>query len=134
MTKGFSLDVYEKINYLLTEKNMTKKQFADKLIELSPKLKSTGEIPSSQTILGYLYGKREIKIELIPYIAEVLGVSEQELFSFDLEYSSNFNYRQSKEVRELMHNLQYAPNTVIQNFKEQLVKYKTLHDESLRKF
>ncbi len=67
MTKGFSLDVYEKINYLLTEKNMTKKQFADKLIELSPKLKSTGEIPSSQTILGYLYGKREIKIELIPY-------------------------------------------------------------------
>jgi transcriptional regulator with XRE-family HTH domain len=128
------VEVYEKINYLITEKKMVKQDFIKKLIELEPRLKRTGEVPSPSTINGYLYGKREIKIELIPYIAEVLGVSEQELFSFDLEYSCNNNYRQSKEVREIVHNLQYAPNTVIQNFKEQLAKYKTLHDESLRKF
>ncbi len=128
------MEVYEKINYLITEKKMVKQDFIKKLIELEPRLKRTGEVPSPSTINGYLYGKREIKIELIPYIAEVLGVSEQELFSFDLEYSCNNNYRQSKEVREIVHNLQYAPNTVIQNFKEQLAKYKTLHDESLRKF
>jgi len=128
------VEVYEKINYLITEKKITKQDFIKKLIELEPRLKRTGEVPSPSTINGYLYGKREIKIELIPYIAEVLGVSEQELFSFDLEYSCNNNYRQSKEVREIVHNLQYAPNTVIQNFKEQLAKYKALHDESLRKF
>jgi transcriptional regulator with XRE-family HTH domain len=128
------VEVYEKINYLITEKKMTKQDFIKKLIAIEPKLKRTGEVPSPSTINGYLYGQREIKIELIPYIAEVLGVSEQELFSFDLEYSCNNNYRQSKEVRELIHNLQYAPNTVIQNFKEQLAKYKALHDESLRKF
>ena len=128
------MEVYEKINYLITEKKITKQDFIKKLIELEPRLKRTGEVPSPSTINGYLYGKREIKIELIPYIAEVLGVSEQELFSFDLEYSCNNNYRQSKEVREIVHNLQYAPNTVIQNFKEQLAKYKALHDESLRKF
>ena len=128
------MKVADKINYLLQEKNMLKRDFARKLLELEPKLDGTGKAPSESTIYGYLNGGREIKIELIPYIAEVLGVSEQELFSFDLEYSCNNNYRQSKEVREIVHNLQYAPNTVIQNFKEQLAKYKALHDESLRKF
>jgi len=128
------MKVADKINYLLQENNVTKREFAKKLLELEPKLDGTGKPPSESTIYGYLNGGREIKIELIPYIAEVLGVSEQELFSFDLEYSCNNNYRQSKEVRDLIHNLQYAPNTVIQNFKEQLAKYKALHDESLRKF
>jgi hypothetical protein len=37
--------------------------FARKLIAASPKLKLTGETPSIQTILGYLYGK-SIQIEL----------------------------------------------------------------------
>lgn len=128
------MTVLEKINFLLQEKGISKKQFADKLRQQEPKLLATGEVPSEQTIYRYLNGSRELKVELIPYIAEVLGVSEQDLFSFDLEYSCNNNYRQSKEVRELIHNLQYAPNTVIQNFKEQLAKYKALHDESLRKF
>ncbi|MDD5401361.1 MAG: helix-turn-helix transcriptional regulator [Sulfurimonas sp.] len=57
------------------------------------KLKSTGEIPSEQTIYGYLNGKRELKAELIPYIAEVLEVDEQELFRFDIEYASEYNIR-----------------------------------------
>ncbi len=127
------MQVFEKINYLLAEKKMTKKEFADKLISLSPKLKSTGETPSYQTILGYLYGKREIKIELIPYIAEVLGVREQELFVFDIEYSNSYNYARSKEVREIVDLLQYVPNTLVANIKEQLLKYKALYDESMKK-
>jgi transcriptional regulator with XRE-family HTH domain len=107
------MEVWEKINYLLEENKITKQEFAHKLVALEPNLKRTGESPSTQTILGYLYGKRELKIELIPYIAEVLGVSEQELFTFDLEYACNHNYRQSKEVREIIELLQYAPNTVV---------------------
>ena len=134
MTKGYCVEVWEKINYLLIEKKISKKEFADKLVALSPKLKRTDESPSSQTILGYLYGKREIKVELIPYIAEVLGVSEQELFTFDLEYAQNYNYRQSKEVREILELLPYAPVSVVQHIKEQLQKYKKLHEESTKSF
>ncbi|MDR2790277.1 MAG: helix-turn-helix domain-containing protein [Campylobacteraceae bacterium] len=128
------MEVWEKINYLLTEKKMSKKGFANKLVGLAPKLKLTGETPSYQTILGYLYGKREIKVELIPYIAEALGVEEQELFTFELEYSSDYNYKRSKEVREIVHLLPYAPQSVILHIKEQLKKYKKLHDESIKSF
>ncbi len=123
------MEVCEKINYLLEEKQMTKKDFADRLIALSPKLKRTDEAPSVQTILGYLYGKREIKIELIPYIAEVLGVSEQELFSSELEYTTNHNIRFSKEVREIVHLLPYAPHSIIEHIREILLKYKNMHEE-----
>ncbi|MBP9492736.1 MAG: helix-turn-helix transcriptional regulator [Sulfurospirillum sp.] len=134
MTKGNGVEVWEKINYLLTEKKISKKEFADRLVALTPKLKRTDEAPSSQTILGYLYGKREIKVELIPYIAEVLGVSEQDLFTFDLEYAQNYNYKQSKEVREILELLPYAPVSVVVHIKEQLQKYKKLYDESTKSF
>ncbi len=126
------MEVWEKINYLLDEKRISKKDFADRLVALSPKLKRTDEAPSSQTILGYLYGKREIKIELIPYIAEVLGVSEQELFSSELEYASSYNIRFSKEVREIIDLIPYAPHSYIEHILSQLQKYKTLHNESIK--
>jgi len=35
------MEVWEKINYLLEEKKMTKQEFANKLIMLEPKLKRT---------------------------------------------------------------------------------------------
>lgn len=44
------MEVWEKINYLLEEKNLSKKDFANKLIATSPILKRTGEIPSHQTL------------------------------------------------------------------------------------
>ena len=74
------MELYEKINLLLKEKNLNKKNFALKLIELDPKLKSTGEIPTVKAIYGYLSGDIALKIELIPYIAEVLEIPEQFLF------------------------------------------------------
>lgn len=124
------MEVWEKINYLLEEKNISKKDFADKLISLAPRLKRTGETPSSQTILGYLYGKREIKIELIPYIAEVLGVSEQELFSSELEYSTNQNVKFSKEVREIISLIPYAPHAYMEQVLDTLRKYKNIFEQS----
>jgi len=128
------MEVWEKINYLLNEKKMSKKEFADKLSALEPRLKLTGEAPSYQTILGYLYGKRKIKIELIPYIAEVLEIEEQELFTFDLEYAANYNHRHSREIREIVKLLPYAPSSVIKHIEEQLQKYKKLHEESTKPF
>ena len=119
------MEVWEKINYLLEEKKMSKKEFADKLVALTPRLKRTDETPSTQTILGYLYGKREIKVELIPYIAEAPDV---------MEHATSYNYKKSKEVREIITLLQYAPNSVIEHIKEQLTKYKKLHEESVKSF
>jgi transcriptional regulator with XRE-family HTH domain len=125
------MKVAEKINYLLKEQNLTKREFAKKLLELEPKLDSTGKQPSESTVYGYLNGGREIKVELIPYIAEVLGVSEQELFSFDIEYACEYNHRHSKEVREIIHLLQYAPKGAIENIRNYLSKYQTLQDTTL---
>ena len=45
-------------------------------------------MPSLPSIYNYLNGNREIKAELIPYIAKALEVSEQELFIDDLNISS----------------------------------------------
>lgn len=127
------MNIIEKINFLLEEKGVGKKEFADKLRKLEPKLKATGEIPSEQTIYRYLNESRELKVELIPYISEVLEVTEQELFTFDLEYACNYNYRQSKEVRAIIELLQYAPNEIVEHIKEQLLKYKVLYGESVEK-
>jgi transcriptional regulator with XRE-family HTH domain len=127
------VNIIEKINFLLEEKGVSKKEFVDKLQKLEPKLKGTGEIPSEQTIYRYLNESRELKVELIPYIAEVLEVTEQDLFTFDLEYACNYNYRQSKEVRTIIELLQYAPNGVITHIKEQLMKHKAVYSESLEK-
>lgn len=126
------MEVWEKINYLLEEKNMTKQEFANKLIMLEPKLKRTSEIPSVQTVLGYLYGKRELKVELIPYIAEVLGVNEQELFRFDIEYASEYNIRYSKDAREILELLYYTPKPMIEHIKAVLRRYKKSYEDGFK--
>lgn len=126
------MEVWEKINYLLEEKNITKQEFAHQLILLDPKLKRTGESPSIQTILGYLYGKRELKVELIPYIAEVLGVDEQELFRFDIEYATEYNLRYSKDAREILDLLQYTPKPMIEQIKNTMQKFKKAYEEGLK--
>jgi len=74
------MEVYEIINLHLRENKISKKEFAQKLRSLEPKLKNTGEIPSEKSIYAYLSGRIGIKIELIPYIAEVLNIPEQLLF------------------------------------------------------
>jgi len=128
----YQVEVYEKVNYLINEKNMTKKEFVDKLTSLEPRLRLSGEIPSIQTIYRYLSGKRELKIELIPYIAEVLEVTEQELFSFDIEYASEYNIRHSKDVREILDLLHYAPKPMITHIKTTLQQFKAEYDKGTK--
>jgi len=124
------MKIIDKINYLIQEKEITKREFATKLLSLEPILESTAKAPSESTIYGYLNGGRELKVELIPYIAEVLEVDEQELFRFDIEYASEYNIRYSKEVREILDLLQYAPKISIEKIKEQLLEYKKIHKEA----
>jgi transcriptional regulator with XRE-family HTH domain len=77
------MEVYEQINLLIKEKNLTKREFAKRLIALEPKSKRTGEIISEKAIYAYLSGASVINANLIPYIADVLQVSEQSLFIDD---------------------------------------------------
>lgn len=125
------MQVRDKINYMIEEKNMSKTDFAEKLLALEPKLNSTDKPPSLSTIYGYLNGRREIKIELLPYIAEVLHIKEQELFEFDIEYATEFNYVRSKEVREIISLLRFVPPAKIIELKDNLMKFKELASEEL---
>ncbi len=126
------MEIIDKINYLIKEKSLQKKDFVHKLQSFEPKLKSTGNIPSEQTIYGYLNEKRELKVELIPYIAEVLEVSEQELFSFEIEYASEYDIRYSKEARDILNLLPYAPKNMIEHIINTLQRFKINYDEGVK--
>jgi transcriptional regulator with XRE-family HTH domain len=122
------MNVADKINYLLEEKGISKREFAQKLLSLEPRLDRTGKPPSESTIYGYLNGGREIKIELIPYIAETLEITEQELFKYDIEYSNEYNIRYSKEARDILDLLNFAPKSAVEDIKSYLIKFKSVCD------
>lgn len=128
LSDRLNMEVYEKINYLLNEKNMKKTVFIKKLIALQPKLKNNDLIPTQQTIYRYLNGTRELKIELLPFIAEVLQVEIQELFEFNIEYASEYSTKYSKEIREIVDLMYFLPKTTLLKLKNQLLEYKKLHE------
>ena len=127
------MDVIEKINYIISEQNIQKKEFVKRVQSLEPKLKSTGNIPSEQTIYGYLNGKRELKVELIPYIAEALNVKEQELFEFDLEFNANYDKKYTKQIREIVELCEYAPIKALDSIKNYLTQFKTIYNDGITK-
>ncbi|WP_151948362.1 hypothetical protein [Aliarcobacter butzleri] len=102
------MEVYEKLNQILKEQKLTKRSFSNKLRSLEPKLKTTGEIPSENTIYSYLSGRITIPIELIPYIAEVLNIIEQELFDTPINSKKHIQFlikNIKKKDFEYIHNL-----------------------------
>ncbi|MDR3177750.1 MAG: helix-turn-helix domain-containing protein [Campylobacteraceae bacterium] len=125
------MNVVEKINLLIADMGITRREFAKRLRALEPQIRSTGEIPSEQSIYRYLNGNRELKVELIPYIAHILGVDESELFSFDVEDTFGFDTALSKEARDIVKLLPYAPASVIRDIKIKLEKYKKLYDDEI---
>jgi transcriptional regulator with XRE-family HTH domain len=92
------MEIFEVINNVLNKKNMTKREFAQKLIDLEPKSNRTGEVISENIVYSYLNGQTAMKAYLIPYISDVLGIPEQFLFD------------ESKKVRKKM--LKYLAETV----------------------
>ncbi|QKF58826.1 helix-turn-helix domain-containing protein [Aliarcobacter lanthieri] len=143
------MEVWERLNNILKEQKLTKREFSQKLRDIEPKLKSTGEIPSENTIYSYLSGRITIPIELIPYIAETLNISEQELFDTssyskkryinylikniqktDFEYIKNLIDKPNTDInihlKELKDLLNYAPNSFIKKLIERLKEYKKL--------
>jgi len=74
------MEVFERVNLIIKKQKITKRAFSNILRSLEPKLKITGEVPSENTVYSYLTGRISIPIELIPYIADALHITEQELF------------------------------------------------------
>ena len=74
------LKIYENITLIIKSKGLTRKEFAQNLINLKPNVNRIAETPTLSTIYGYLNGRINIPIDLVPFIAEALDVTEQELF------------------------------------------------------
>ncbi len=102
------MELHEKINRLLQEKKISKKEFAKQLAERGVHLKNSLEAPSVSTVYAYLSGRIGIKAELIPYIADILGVSEQFLF----DDSKEARY---KLLRQILEDLSEEERMLIEN-------------------
>jgi transcriptional regulator with XRE-family HTH domain len=84
------MEVVDKINHILKQKKLTKREFAKILRDLEPRLKSTDQPPIETTIYKYLNGQVSIPIELVSFIAEALDITEQELFDDSLQTKIKF--------------------------------------------
>lgn len=145
------METYERINHYLEINKISKKEFVKRLLALEPRLKNTGEIPSESTIYAYLNGRIGIKVELIPYIAEVLNAPEQILFDDSaktrkiyLKHILSTLLAQEREYLEahicggkkmnlqeerfatICDLLRYAPELFVKELEETLTKYKEL--------
>ncbi len=146
------MKVYKKINILLMERKLSKIEFFKRLLELDPKLESTGEPPSQTSVYAYLNGQVAIRIELVPYIATVLGVPEQLLFTdsphsrslyirhiketmtkdeadmwhTDSEPASTLDIGDHERLRHIYDMLQFAPQMFIRQLENTLLDYKSL--------
>jgi len=105
------MEIYEKVNMILKERRILKKDFVEKLLSLEPKLKSTNEIPTDKTIYSYLNGTINLKLELITYIAEVLDITEQELF--DNSEESRLKYLKTILNNPTQKEIEYIKSKVI---------------------
>ncbi len=74
------MKVVQRINEILKDKNLNKRELARRLIDLGMRASKTGETPTESSIYAYLNGNIEIKADMLPYIAEALGICEQEFF------------------------------------------------------
>lgn len=60
-------------------------------------------------------------------------MEEQELFRFDVEYATEYNIRYSKDAREILNLLQFAPKNIIEHIQTTLLKYKDNYIEGVKK-
>ena len=126
------MDIVNNINTLIAERGMNKKDFAEVLQRLNPRLKRTGDIPNIQTIYGYLNGKREIKIELIPYIADALGVSIQKLFSPTMHTTDADDTYIAEQTAQIITLLNDAPHSLREEIHHMLLSLQKETREKLR--
>ncbi|WP_300447194.1 helix-turn-helix transcriptional regulator [Helicobacter mastomyrinus] len=122
------MKVIDRINELLKEQNLRKKELANRLIDLGVRASKTGETPTISSIYAYLNGNIELKADMIPFIAEALNVSEQELFSnadslriLRKIYARNPLYNKYNHIIEL---LEYISPKSLETLEKTLLGYK----------
>jgi len=141
------MEVFEVINKILDDKRLSKREFAQKLIELEPKSNRTGETISESIVYSYLTGKTAIKSFLIPYIAEVLDIPEQLLFEDTpkvrrrlIQYlASNLTSEEKYYLNTTINNnsnigiqniicelIQYAPEPMLKKIEQSLLDIKDM--------
>ncbi|WP_297681598.1 helix-turn-helix transcriptional regulator [Helicobacter sp.] len=112
------MKVVDRINEILKEKNISKRELANRLVDFGLKSSKTGETPSLSSLYAYLNGNIEIKADMIPYIADALGVYEQEFFSDSKQalkimvkiYQGKVDYNKYEKIIELLEYL--SPKTL----------------------
>ena len=133
------LKTYENITLLIKAKGFTRKEFAQNLINLHPNVNRISETPTVSTIYGYLNGRINIPIDLIPFMAETLNVTEQELFDTSSKTRKKcFKYflqNAQKEELEYFHNFinSQIHNNININYDKAIMNTKTTN-EKLEKF
>jgi transcriptional regulator with XRE-family HTH domain len=73
------MEIYKYLSKLLKTKKMSKREFAQRLISAT----GGSESLSEKTVYAYLNGQIRIRIDYIPLMCNILGVTEQEVFGFD---------------------------------------------------
>jgi len=108
--------IYENITSIIKLKGITRKEFAQKLINLQPKSNRIAETPTLSTIYGYLNGRISIPIDLVSFIAEALDVTEQELFDTSEKTRKKcFKYFLENASESELEFFHYFINSQIQN-------------------
>ncbi|OBV28550.1 transcriptional regulator [Helicobacter sp. CLO-3] len=123
------MKVVERINEILKHKNITKKELARRLIALDMRAHKTGEVPTESSIYAYLNGNIDIKADMLPFIAEALGVCEQELFVDESKsekiikklYAQDYSYNKYKNIIDL---LEYVSPKTIETLEKTLSQHK----------
>ncbi len=126
--------VYEKINLLLRERKLLKKDFVKMLLDLEPLLQSTGNTPSEKTVYKYLNGTVNIPIELVPYIAEALDIPEQNLFDDSMKMKLKFceEIVKNADAEEINYINKLITTKLLEN-SHNLEKKLDLHDTQIQK-
>ena len=103
------MKVVQRINEILKDKKISKRELAKRLINLDMKAHKTGETPTESSIYAYLNCNIEIKADMLPFIADALGVSEQDFFTDD--------YKQSQKILKRLYdkeNIYYKYHNIIE--------------------
>ena len=117
------MEVYERIVQICQNRNINNKEFGRRLLALEPKLSSTGKTPSLQTIVKYLSGERELRVELVPYISRVLDVEIDELFYGKKDLSSSQQEYEEEVTKKIMRLLPYVPTAMNEHIIKTLEDY-----------
>ena len=145
------MEIYERINILIKEKKLTKKEFARRLIALEPKSSRTGEIINEKVVYAYLSGRSIINSYYISYIAEALNISEQSLFDNsektririlkDILQNPSLNENKiiqdyslktnNTQIYNICKMLKYSPTPFLDKIEIKLIKFKDISDLSL---